>query len=123
MHIAGKKKSERGQVTAEFIVVLPLLLLFFFLTLDFGWQIKNWLVVTNAAREADRCAIASSCFLNDSGSSEAVTPETLVQSRLWDGGLTWRPGWRQRSLPAKCATGHHRAVCRPQRGQQAECRR
>jgi hypothetical protein len=90
--IAGKKKSERGQVTAEFIVVLPLLLLFFFLTLDFGWQIKNWLVVTNAAREGDRCAIASSCFLNEDGSSEAVTPETLVQSRLWDGGLTWNQG-------------------------------
>ncbi len=40
----------------------------------------------------DRCAIASSCFLYDSGSSEAVTPETLVQSRLWDGGLTWDQG-------------------------------
>ena len=126
MHIAGKKKSERGQVTAEFIVVLPLLLLFFFLTLDFGWQIKNWLVVTNAAREADRCAIASSCFLNASGAPEAVTPETLVQSRLWDGGLTWEPGRWQRSHTLSHAApditvqyvdlnGDGRAECRRQR--------
>ena len=88
MHIMSRKKRESGQVTAEFIVVLPLLLLFFFLTLDFGWQIKNWLVITNAAREADRCAIASSCFYQ----GDAVDPATLAQSRIWDGGMPWDQG-------------------------------
>jgi hypothetical protein len=105
MNIMSRKKRERGQVTAEFIVVLPLLLLFFFLTLDFGWQLKNWLVVTNAAREADRCAIASSCFLNIDGSSQAVDPDYLVQSRIWNGGLTWDTGGGSGRFPLAAPPG------------------
>jgi hypothetical protein len=55
------KGSERGQTTAEFVVIVPLILLFFFLIVDFGWLLKNWIVVTNSAREVARCAATRSC--------------------------------------------------------------
>ena len=75
---------DRGVVTAEFIVVLPMLLFLFFLMVDFGWLLKNWLVVTNAARESTRCAIASSCFY-DGG---PVDPEDLALARMHNSGVS-----------------------------------
>ena len=72
------RKRERGQSTAEFVLVLPALLLFFFLMVDFGWMLKNWIVVTNTAREAARCAIASSCSLD----GDDTDPITLADARL-----------------------------------------
>jgi hypothetical protein len=56
---------ERGQTTAEFVLIVPFLLLFFFLIVDFGWMLKNWVVVTNAARETARCAATQSCAQSD----------------------------------------------------------
>jgi hypothetical protein len=76
-------RRERGQTTAEFVLVLPALLLFFFLMVDFGWILKNWIVVTNTAREAARCAVAASCTVN--GADE--DPIDLAEARL-DAGIT-----------------------------------
>src|SRR6187431_2429381 len=78
-----KMKRERGQTTAEFVLVLPALLLFFFLMVDFGWMLKNWIVVTNTAREVARCAVVDNCSLNGT----AVTPQQLA---LGDGTETGR---------------------------------
>ena len=78
----GKTKGERAQTTAEFVLVVPFLLLLFFLIVDFGWLLKNWIVVTNTAREATRCAIVDSCVLD----GLTVTPEELAQSRIASGG-------------------------------------
>ena len=61
------RKRERGQTTAEFVIVVPFLLLLFFLMVDFGWLFKNWLVVTNTGREVARRAV-SNCRLNRCGS-------------------------------------------------------
>ena len=77
-------QKERGQVTAEFIVVIPMLLFLFFLMVDFGWLMKNWLVVTNASRESARCAIASSCQLEGT----PVAPDVLALDRMTDGGVS-----------------------------------
>jgi len=76
-------RRERGQTTAEFVVVLPFLLLLFFLIIDFGWLLKNWIVVTNSAREAARCTVAVSCQLNGTD----TTPSLLAQNRM-QAGLT-----------------------------------
>jgi hypothetical protein len=76
-------RQERGQTTAEFVMVLPALLLFFFLMVDFGWMLKNWIVVTNTAREVARCAVVDNCSLNGS----PVTPQELA---LGDGTETGR---------------------------------
>ena len=65
---------ERAQSTAEFVMVLPALLLFFFLMVDFGWMLKNWIVITNTAREVARCAVVDNCSLN----GVSVTPQQLA---------------------------------------------
>ena len=74
--------GQRGQTTVEFVVVLPMLLLLFFLMLEFGWLLKNWIVVTNTAREADRCVLASSCVVDG---AQVGDPVELIESRLLSG--------------------------------------
>jgi len=73
--------GQRGQTTAEFVIVFPMLILLFFLMLEFGWLLKNWIVVTNSAREAARCAIAQSCAIDGT----PTDPVTLIFSRLGSG--------------------------------------
>ena len=77
----SKRAGERAQTTAEFVLISPFLFLFLFLIIDFGWMLKNWIVVTNAAREATRCAVAQSC--RDAGGP--VTPEALALTRVGQG--------------------------------------
>jgi hypothetical protein len=79
----GVRSRERGQSTAEFVVVLPFILLLFFLIVDFGWLLKNWIVVTNSARESARCTVAVSCQLNGSD----VSPVALATNRI-NAGIT-----------------------------------
>src|SRR5687767_15171465 len=78
-----KSSHEKAQTTAEFVVILPFLLLFFFLVLDFGWLLKNWIVVTNSAREAARCAIVSDCGTAAGGGPR--TPQELAELRILQG--------------------------------------
>jgi len=63
-------------------MVLPALLLFFFLMVDFGWMLKNWIVITNTAREVARCAIVDNCSL----SGVSVTPKELALGKAAGGG-------------------------------------
>jgi len=44
----------RGQSLVEFAVILPIFLLLVMGIVDFGWGLKSWISVTNAAREAAR---------------------------------------------------------------------
>jgi Flp pilus assembly protein TadG len=75
------KRGEKGQTTAEFVVILPMMLLLFFLVVDFGWLLKNWIVVTNTAREAARCVVTESCSID----GDDVTAEELIDERLYQG--------------------------------------
>lgn len=84
---AKRNRSERAQTTAEFVIVFPFMLLFFFLIVDFGWLLKNWIVVTNSAREAARCTVASSCSIDGVDSN----PIALLVSRILDGGVATDP--------------------------------
>jgi hypothetical protein len=70
--------GERAQSTTEFVAVFPLVLLLLFLIIDFAWLGKNYLVVTNTARESARCTVAGNCkqFGNDIG------PTALAAFRL-----------------------------------------
>jgi TadE-like protein len=51
------KKNERAQTTSEFVVILPFMLLLFFLVVEFGWMLKNYIVVTDTASATARCAV------------------------------------------------------------------
>jgi len=84
-NLGARDAGQRGQTTVEFVIVFPMLVLFFFLMLGFGWLLKDWIIVTNATREATRCAIAASC---PSGSNPSVPDAIeLAIKRLQQGGV------------------------------------
>jgi hypothetical protein len=64
------------------VVIFPLIILFFFLIVDFGWLLKNWIVVTNSAREVARCAATQSCA---DGDGTEIAPSALGCLRLSQG--------------------------------------
>ena len=47
-------RAERGQSLVEFVLVLPVFLLFLFAIIDFGMGFHAWITVTNASREGAR---------------------------------------------------------------------
>ena len=80
------RKRERGQSAAEFVIVFPFLILLFFLMVDFGWLFKNWIVLTNASREATRCVVANSCPVPADPGDDPI--EELILARLNQGLLS-----------------------------------
>ena len=50
----GCQFGQRGQALVEFALVLPLLLIVVFITVDFGVGLTRWIAITNAAREGAR---------------------------------------------------------------------
>jgi hypothetical protein len=54
--LAEKAKASDAQAILEFALITPLLLLFLFGIVDFGWAMNNKVVTINAAREAARLA-------------------------------------------------------------------
>ena len=51
------KLNERGAVAVEFALLLPVVLLILFGTIDFGMMMYGREIVTNAAREGARAGI------------------------------------------------------------------
>jgi hypothetical protein len=80
--ISRKIDRERGQSATEFVLIFPALLLFVFLIVDFGWLFKNYIVVTNAGREAARCAAVDNCKLEGAD----VTATEMAIQRIKSGG-------------------------------------
>ena len=76
--MANTLKDQRAQSTAEFVVVFPMLLLLLFAMIEFGWMLKNFLVVTNTTREVARYAAVNRC--NHDGA--LLTAEGLAAQRL-----------------------------------------
>lgn len=62
-------------------------MIFSFLVIDFGWQLKNWIVVTNSVRESTRCAVAQSCSVNGTPLAGTAGVEQLTKSRIVSGGV------------------------------------
>jgi hypothetical protein len=50
----GPRFDQRGQALVEFALVLPLLIIILFATVDFGVGLTRWIAITNAAREGAR---------------------------------------------------------------------
>ncbi len=47
-------RRQRGQSVVELALVLPLFLVIVMATVDFGWALHSYIVITNAAREGAR---------------------------------------------------------------------
>ena len=58
-----KRRRERGQALVEFALVLPVFLAIVLATVDFGWALRSYITLTNAAREGARLGVtgATAC--------------------------------------------------------------
>ena len=52
-----RRSGERAQSMVEFALILPIFLLVIMATVDFGWALRSYIVVTNAAREGARLGV------------------------------------------------------------------
>ncbi|MDE2343793.1 MAG: pilus assembly protein [Betaproteobacteria bacterium] len=64
MKVKLKLKKEAGSVVVEFALVLPLLLLILFGTIEFGIMMYDQAIITNAAREGARWGAVQSVGLS-----------------------------------------------------------
>lgn len=64
MKVKQKFKKEAGSVAVEFALVLPLLLLILFGTVEFGIMMYDQAIITNAAREGARWGAVQSVGLS-----------------------------------------------------------
>ena len=55
-----QRRRERGQSLVEFALVLPLFLVIVMAIADFGWGFRDYMTVTNSAREGARLGITGS---------------------------------------------------------------
>ena len=90
-----KKLSERGAVAAEFAIVVPLLLLIVFGTMEFGMMMYGREVVTNATREGARYGIVA-------GPPTITATQMITQATTYLTGTGVNPGSVTFSVPACC---------------------
>jgi Flp pilus assembly protein TadG len=60
----GRAGCERGAVAVEFALIMPVLLLILFGTIEFGRVYSEWQVFNGAAREGARCAAVQATEFN-----------------------------------------------------------
>jgi Flp pilus assembly protein TadG len=81
-----KIKSQRGTAAVEFALVLPLLILILFGTIEFGLLLYNQQVITNASREGSRAGIVvGSSRVTDAEISNVVGNYCLNNLVSFDG--------------------------------------
>lgn len=80
----GSVRSRAGQALAEFVLVIPVLLLLVFGIVEFGLAFRTHQIVTNATREGARVAVLPSTHAE--ADSEAFV-EDVVKQRLESAGL------------------------------------
>jgi len=72
--------ARAGQALAEFVLVVPALLLLVFGIIEFGLAFRTYQIVTNTAREGARAAVLPSD--NDDATIEQVVRDRLAASGL-----------------------------------------
>jgi Flp pilus assembly protein TadG len=80
---AGRWRDESGAAAVEFALVLPMLVVILFGTIEFGRALHISHAVTDAAREGARRAVVRD------GQNKQTTVPDLVQARLASAGLAW----------------------------------
>lgn len=69
-------QDERGQSVLEFVVVLPIIFVFLFLTVEGAILLRTWIAVEHASREGARYAVVR----NSTGDVEAFTMTRLTNA-------------------------------------------
>jgi Flp pilus assembly protein TadG len=57
VRVRRSRRRERGQSLVELALVLPVFLLIVMATIDFGWALRSYIVITNSAREGARAGV------------------------------------------------------------------
>ncbi len=97
MKARRQQSDERGVAAAELAILLPVLLLMLFGTIEFGMMMYGREVVTNATREGARLGIVAQ--------SPAVTAgEMITQARNYLTGTGVSTGSVTFTVPACCGT-------------------
>ena len=58
----------RGSAMVEMVIILPILAILLFATIEFGIALQRWQIVSNAAREGVRANVVAAC---DPGTADA----------------------------------------------------
>ena len=77
-----RQRNERGAVATEFAILLPVLLLILFGTIEFGLIMFNREVITNASREGARAGIVQRVPKPTTGEITAVVTNYLTGSGI-----------------------------------------
>lgn len=90
-------RSEKGQATTEFAVVLPILVVLLFGIIQFGIAFKDYLSLTDAVRAGARKAAVSRNLSDPVGATQTAVRNAaadLDQAKLPDPGVvsSWQPG-------------------------------
>jgi Flp pilus assembly protein TadG len=113
-----KRKDQRGAAAVELALVLPLLLALIFGTVQFGWLINNYLVLTNAA------SLGAHQLASERGYASPYTDTQsaiLAQTGGLNGALTisMSVGGTSCSSNSTCATALGTSTQAPAAGTQA----
>jgi Flp pilus assembly protein TadG len=66
----ARRFSDRGQGLVEFALVLPIFMLVLLLIVDFAWALRQYVQITNAAREGARYGVT--CKYSDHTSPDGI---------------------------------------------------
>ena len=80
------RRREKGQAALEFLLVLPIFIGFFFLVVDLGMLMYEYVSISNAVREGTRFG-AINC-----GDGECTDDEVKERTIDRSGGILERPG-------------------------------
>lgn len=73
-----RRRSERAQGLVEFALIFPILLVFVMGTVDFGWGLRAYSRITNAAREGARYGVG--CKYSDHTNPEGIKQRVVSHS-------------------------------------------
>lgn len=89
--------KQSGAAIVEFAIVLPVLLIFIFGIIEFGFLLYDQAVITNASREGARSGVVYAIRHNASGANSTVQNNAVSNRLLISLGAT-------PSLPSGCST-------------------
>jgi len=78
------RRDEAGSAMVEMVIILPILALLLFATIEFGIAMQRWQIISNAAREAVRANVVAAC--NPGGADAAA--QAIVNNYVSVAGMT-----------------------------------
>lgn len=79
------RRDEAGSAMVEMVIILPILALLLFATIEFGIAMQRWQVISNAAREAVRANVVAAC--TPGGVADAAA-QAIVDNYVTVAGMT-----------------------------------